>query len=104
MRVIRLPGWMLPALTGLVIGAAVSFINHLILLQGVKKAERLAPQHGKNVIMLRYGLRYILNFATLFLVHKNPAMLVAAALGLTASKNALVIKNLLNKNKKEGKG
>ncbi|MCR4440672.1 MAG: hypothetical protein QHH10_00180 [Peptococcaceae bacterium] len=102
MRVIRLPGWMLPALTGLVIGLTVSFFNHLILLQGVKKAECLSPEQGKNAIMLRYGLRYILNFATLFLVHKDTAMLVAAAFGLTASKNALFFKNLLNKKERKG--
>jgi len=93
---------MLSALLGLAFGIAVSVLNHLILLQGQKAAKDMPPAKAKNTILLRYGIRYLLNLAAMFLVYKNPAMLIATAIGLTANKNFLFIKHLLKKPERKG--
>ncbi len=97
-----MPEWTVSALIGLVIGTAVSFLNNFILMQGMKKAEELTPAKERNIIMLRYGIRYLLNLAVLFLVYKNTAMLVAAAIGLTLNKNVLFLKYFLRNKQKKG--
>ncbi len=89
-----MPAWLPSALIGLVFGLLVSAFNHFILIQGMKKAQNMPEHKAKNLITLRYGIRYVLNIAALFLVHKNMPMLVATALGLTASKNILFLRHL----------
>jgi ABC-type Fe3+-siderophore transport system permease subunit len=95
--VIGLPVWLPSALQGLAFGIAVSALNYLILLRGQKKAETLPPEKGKNIVLSRYAVRYILNVLALFLVYKNPPMLIATAIGLTFNKNILFFKYLFKK-------
>lgn len=82
---------------GLALGIAVSAINYLLLVQGEKKAESLPPEKGKNIVLQRYAIRYILNVLALFLVYKNAPMLIATAIGLTFNKNVLFFKYLFKK-------
>jgi hypothetical protein len=89
-----MPDWLPSALIGLAFGLLVSAFNHFLLIQGMRQAQNLPEHKAKNLITLRYGIRYVLNIAALFLVHKNMPMLVATALGLTASKNILFLRHL----------
>jgi hypothetical protein len=90
------------ALLGLAFGIAVSALNYFILLQGQKKAETMPPGKGKNIVLMRYATRYIINLVTLFLVYKNTPMLIATAIGLTFNKNFLFIKYLFKKPDRKG--
>ncbi len=89
-----MPDWLVPGLIGLVFGTAISGFNHYMLLQGIRKAEKLPGSEGKMAIAKRYGIRYITNILAMFLVYKNAPMLVGTAIGLTAVKNILFAKNL----------
>ncbi|PKM90131.1 MAG: hypothetical protein CVU87_03255 [Firmicutes bacterium HGW-Firmicutes-12] len=97
-----MPIWMPSALLGLAFGIAVSALNYFILLQGQKKAETMPPGKGKNIVLMRYATRYIINLVTLFLVYKNTPMLIATAIGLTFNKNFLFIKYLFKKPDRKG--
>ena len=99
---IHLPEWVPPALIGLAFGLAVSSLNHLILMRGLKKGEGQEPPKSKNIILKRYGIRYILNIAALFLVYKNTPMLIATAIGLTLSKNLLFLRYLSSNTRRKG--
>jgi hypothetical protein len=90
------------ALQGLAFGIAVSALNYFILLQGQKKAETMPTDKGKNVILMRYATRYIINIVALFLVYKNAPMLIATAIGLTFNKNFLFVKYLFKKPERKG--
>lgn len=89
-----IPEWLPSAALGLVLGVAVSVLNHFILQQGVRKAAAVAGSKGTSIIMLRYGIRYLLNILALFIVYKNIPMLIATAIGLTANKNYIFVKYL----------
>lgn len=97
-----MPAWLPSALLGLAFGLLVSAFNHFILAQGMKKAQNLPEHKAKNIIALRYGLRYVLNIIALFLVRKNAPMLVATALGLTINKNMLFLKHLFANSGRKG--
>jgi len=88
------PEWLPSAALGLILGIAVSVLNHFILQQGIKKASAVPDGKGTNIIMARYGIRYLLNILALFAVYKNVPMLIATAVGLTANKNYLFLKYL----------
>lgn len=99
---IIVPAWMPSALLGLAFGAAVSAFNYVILLQGQKKAETMPAEKGKNIVLARYAVRYVINIVALFLVYKNAPMLIATALGLTFNKNMLFVKYLFKKPERKG--
>lgn len=99
---IALPIWMPSALKGLAFGVAVAALNHFILVQGEKKAETMPPEKGKNIIMIRYGIRYLLDVLALFLVYRDAPMLIGTALGLTFNKNFLFVKYLFKKPERKG--
>lgn len=97
-----LPDWARSALLGLTFGLAVSALNYYILARGLKKGEGREAKKAKNIVLSRYGVRYILNIAALFLVYRDTAMLIATAAGLTISNHILLIKYLSRKpNRKE---
>lgn len=89
-----MPQWLPSALLGLIFGFGVSVLNHFILQQGIQKAAASSDRKGQNIIMTRYGIRYILNILSLFIVYQNVPMLIATAIGLTANKNYLFLKYL----------
>lgn len=97
-----MPVWMPSALKGLAFGIAVAALNHFILIQGEKKAESMPPEKGRNAILARYGIRYILDVLALFLVYKDAPMLIATAIGLTFNKNILFVKYLFKKPDRKG--
>jgi len=93
-----MPQWLPSALIGLLFGIAVSILNYFILQQGIKKSASLPAGNGQNIIMARYGMRYILNILALVIVYENAPMLLGTALGLTANKSYLFFKYLNWKN------
>lgn len=82
---------------GFCFGLAISVFNHILVVIAVKKTEGQSESKIKNAVMSRYLLRYFTNIAALFVVYKNPPMLIATALGLTMVKNYLFIKQILGK-------
>lgn len=94
--------WLGAALTGLVLGMAVSILNHLILLRALGKETEERPGDLKNAVLKSYFFRYFLNIATMLLVRKNTPMLIATALGLMLSKHALVVKFINGTAKRKG--
>jgi len=97
-----LPVWVPSALKGLSFGVVISTFNYFILVQGQKKAESMPPEKGKNAILIRYGIRYILDVLALFLVYKDAPMLIGTAIGLTFNKNFLFVKYLFKKPERKG--
>lgn len=97
-----MPVWMPSALKGLAFGILVAAFNHWLLLRGEKKAEGMAPEKGRNVILARYGIRYIIDVLALFLVYKDAPMLIGTAIGLTFNKNILFVKYLIKKPERKG--
>lgn len=97
-----MPVWLPSALKGLAFGIGVALLNHLILVRGERRAEDMPPEKGKNVIMIRYGIRYFLDFLALFLVYKDAPMLIGTAIGLTMNKNFLFFKYLFKKPERKG--
>ncbi len=95
-----MPQWLPQALLGLLLGLVIAGINHFLVVQVLRQADTLPAEKAKNKIMIRYGVRYLLNLAALFAVHKNAPMLIGTALGLTANKNMLFFKYLRNPGKK----
>lgn len=91
------PDWLPQAMIGLAFGLVVSGINHYILNQGLKKAKEMSVKQANKLIIKRYIIRYVLNILALLLVYKSLPMVIATAIGLTASKNVFLIKNLFNK-------
>lgn len=86
-----MPYWLPAALIGLLFGLVISGVNYYILAQGIKKAEQ-DPSKNTLVIASRYGIRYVINMAALFLVYKNTPMLIATAFGLTFNKYVFLVK------------
>lgn len=97
-----MPSWLPAALIGLAFGLAVSGINHLIMELGVKRGKTLPPKKAARVVITRYGIRYILNIAALFIVHNNVPMLIAAALGLTGCRNIILFRHWMKNSRKKG--
>ena len=100
-----MPAWLPDALMGLAFGLAVSGVNHLIFLRGIRKSDGMPDMKAKNIIAAHYGVRYILDFTALFLVYffnKSMAALITTAFGLTASKNVLFFKYLRQDSGKKG--
>lgn len=93
-----MPQWLPSGLIGLLFGLVVSILNYFILQQGIKKSTSLPDSKGQNIIMVRYGIRYILNILALVIVYKNAPMLLGTAIGLTANKSYLFFKYLNWKN------
>lgn len=93
-----MPSWFVSAMLGLLFGTTVSLFNHFLVKQVLGKDENTVDLKLKNKVLMRYGIRYLLNFLAMFLVYKNTPMLIATALGLTVNKNVLFIKYLSNLN------
>lgn len=88
------PDWLPQAIMGLALGLFVSGINHYVLTKGLKKAEEMPSKEANKMIAKRYMIRYFLNIVTLLLVYKSLPMVLSTAVGLTASKNLILIKSL----------
>lgn len=88
---------MIEFLKGFAFGTAVSILNYFLLLLALRKWEQLDSKKFKIRIAAGYMLRLALNFLTLFLVYKNPPMLLGAGFGLTVMKNVMIIKNIRRK-------
>ncbi|MHB8157025.1 MAG: hypothetical protein ACYDEQ_06485 [Desulfocucumaceae bacterium] len=97
-----MPVWLPSALKGLAFGIVVAAFNHFLVVRAEKMAESLPPQKGKNLILMRFGIRYMLNVLALFLVYKDAPMLIGTALGLTVNKNFLFFKYLFKKPERKG--
>lgn len=81
-------------LIGLIIGGLVGVFNHWLVWSALKKSEHLPPAKGRNKIMVRYLIRYVINVVVLatYLWHKNTFILVGMALGLTIMAKVLAVK------------
>ncbi|MFZ7102111.1 MAG: ATP synthase subunit I [Peptococcaceae bacterium] len=80
---------------GFILGLGVSILNHRLTVSSLNNIA--AGSRVKKRSVLKFILRYFLNLAVLFLVHKNPPMLIAAAFGLTMVKNFILIQYTLGK-------
>ncbi len=97
-----MPNWLPAAFIGLAFGFAVSGINHLIMELGIKRGKTLDPKKATRIVITRYGIRYILNIAALFIVHDNVPMLIATAIGLTGSRNIMLFRQWIKNSSKKG--
>lgn len=97
-----MPTWLPSALIGLIFGLCVSGINYLILKQAMDKSNNLPPLKSKNLIFSRYLIRIFLDLAALFLVYKNVPMLIGTAIGLTITKNIMLIKHYFSSRVRKG--
>lgn len=100
MKVLLGDEMILTVILGFLFGSVISFFNHYIVINVANKmtSQNIRSLQGK--MMQRYLVRFVTNVLALFLVYKNPPMLIATAFGLTSAKNYLFIKYLL---KKEGR-
>lgn len=81
---------------GLLLGMAVSAFNNLLAVRVLGKAKA-----GGSKAKIRIGavffFRFLVNFLTLFLVYKNPPMLIGTGFGLVVVTHLIVFKNYKRK-------
>lgn len=88
---------MIEFVKGFVFGTAVSLLNYYLMLRFLRKWEEMDSKKVKVRIGAGYLLRQGLNFLTLYLVYRNPPMLLGAGFGLTTMKNIMIVKNIRRK-------
>lgn len=81
---------------GLLLGVAVSTVNNVLAAWTLGKAKA-GDSKAKVRIGVVFFLRFLANFFTLFLVYKNPPMLIGAGFGLVAVTHLIVLKNFKRK-------
>jgi len=84
-------------LKGLLFGTAVSAFNHFLTLRILSHWGEESAHRTRGRVAAVYFMRYLINFAVLFLVYKNVPVLVGTAIGLTMVKNILVVKYLIKR-------
>lgn len=81
-------------LIGLVFGSAVGAFNHWLVWSALQKTDELRPAQVKNKFMMRYLIRYAVDFLALgtYLLHRDTYVLVGTAVGLTLIGKILAVK------------
>lgn len=82
---------------GLLFGTAVSAFNHFLTLRILRHWGEEGTHKTRGRVAAVYFMRYLINFAVLFLVYKNVPVLVGTAIGLTMVKNILIVKYLIKR-------
>ncbi len=84
---------------GLLFGITVSGFNNLLAILVLRRATDCDPKDSKRKFKIAgvLFLRYLLYFFVLFLVYKNPPMLIGTGLGLAAVTHILVFANFKRK-------
>lgn len=72
---------------GFAMGVVVGAFNHWLVWSLLKKIEIYSPVQGKNKLMTRYLMRYLINGAIMatFFLHKDTYILIGTAVGLVVS-------------------
>jgi len=78
---------------GIAFGTIVGLFNHWLVWSVMKNIEQYPPAKGRNKLMGRYLIRYLMNLFAMaaFLLHRNTYILIGTAVGLTVLGKILAI-------------